>query len=236
MKKGFFITATDTEVGKTIVTAGLSLALQAEGYRVGVIKPVQSGHLRKDPNGDGMRLKTWTGQTDPIEHMVLYDFALPVAPELAAEKAGVTINRKVILDRLAQMLTRYDVVLVEGAGGLLVPFDRDGTIADLAKEMGLPLLIVARPNLGTVNHSALTTLWAKQNGLHPLGIIINGWSEELVQKDLSVVDNPRLIEELAQVPVLGKMPWLNKLSRETIGVAFEEAVDVQRLIRFLEEM
>ncbi|SFJ26360.1 dethiobiotin synthase [Thermoflavimicrobium dichotomicum] len=232
--KGLFITATDTGVGKTVVTAGLALALQEKGYKVAVMKPVQSGNLREDPAGDGMCLKQWTRSSEPIERIVLYHFTLPVAPGVAAEKEGQVIELEQILRSYQDLAAQYDIVLVEGAGGLLVPLGRNWTVADLAKAMELPLLIVARPNLGTVNHTALTALWAKQKGLHPVGVVINGWSEELLAEDPSVAENPQWMEQLAGIPVLGKMPWLSELTTETIREASQRSIDLQPLVQIWE--
>jgi dethiobiotin synthetase len=232
MKNGIFITATDTGVGKTVITAGLALALKEQGCRVGVMKPVQSGHQPGDPESDGMRLKTWVGVHDSIDEIVAYNFRAPVAPGLAAELEGVTIDRSAIHERLGRLAGKYDVVLVEGAGGLMVPLGPDWTIADLAKEIGWPLLIVARPVLGTVNHTVLTALAARQLGLDPIGVILNGLRPE--EMEPSVEHNPRLIEAFAQIPVLGSVPWLAELSAERLKEAVLGHVDVSKLMNILQ--
>ncbi|SEM92761.1 dethiobiotin synthase [Lihuaxuella thermophila] len=232
MSQGIFITATDTGVGKTVITAGLALALKEQGCRVGVMKPVQSGHSLSDPESDGMRLKAWTGVDDSIDEIVAYNFHLPVAPGLAAELAGETIDRSVILERLDRLAGKYDVVFVEGAGGLMVPLGSNWTIADLAGEIGWPLLIVARPLLGTVNHTVLTTLAARRLGLSPVGVILNGLRPE--ETEPSVEHNPRLIEAFAQIPVLGSVPWLADLSPEHLKESVLEHVDVAKLLHLLQ--
>lgn len=232
MKRGIFITATGTEVGKTVITAGLALALQAYGYSIGVMKPVQSGHLADDPAGDGMLLKTWTGADDSIEEIVAYSFPDPVAPALAAEWSNVTIEREHILQKLAHLQAKYDILLVEGAGGLLVPMGADWTVADLAKEIGFPLLIVAHPKLGTVNHTALTTHVARQMGLNPLGVILNGLQAE--DEDPSISHNPYFIESFANVSVLGQVNWIEgELTAECLQRAVSEQVDIPYLLQLL---
>ncbi|WP_409342093.1 dethiobiotin synthase [Paenibacillus sp. MBLB4367] len=228
--RGYFITATDTEVGKTVVTAGLSLALQARGLRAGVMKPVQSGHVADDPDGDGMRLKRLTSAADPIEDIVGYSFRKPVAPGLAAEQEGVAIRPERIVEQAIRLSKRYDLLLVEGAGGLMVPLGADWTVADMAKAIGFPLLIVARPGLGTVNHTVLTIMAARQLGLHPAGVILNGLRSGDAAADVSVKDNARLIEAFGGVPVLGTLPWLERgEGPEELMSAFARHVDLSPL-------
>ena len=224
--KGLFVTATDTGVGKTVLTAGLALALRARGHSVGVVKPVQSGALADDPDGDAMLIKRWTGVVESAEEIAPYCFAAPLAPLVATELAGRTIDRADVVERVRAVAERYEAVIVEGAGGLLVPVGEDWTVADLAVSLGLPLLVVARAGLGTVNHTALTVLAARQLGLEPVGVVLNGVRDESSQT------NARLIERLADVPVLGQTPWLDgELTSERLRTMVEEDIDVGALIR-----
>ncbi|MDN4594270.1 dethiobiotin synthase [Polycladomyces subterraneus] len=224
MTRGLFVTATDTEVGKTVVTAGLALALQEQGLRVGVMKPVQSGHLGDAPEGDGGRLKRWTGVEAKPEEIVPYSFSLPVAPWIAARTAGVTVDKTGLVERIRTMAERYDLLLVEGAGGLLAPVGPDWTMADLAMELGWPLVIVARPNLGTVNHTVLTLEAARSRGLQPLGVILNGYREG--DQDPSLEANPEMIERFGGAPVLGRIPWMTEpMTAEKLRDVFTRALD-----------
>jgi dethiobiotin synthetase len=232
VNKGIFITATGTEIGKTVITAGLALTLKEYGYRVGVMKPVQSGHLLHAKESDGMRLKYWVQVEDPIEQIVTYSFPEPVAPQLAAEINQVHIDHCLILGQLKQLTTKYDVVLVEGAGGLLTPISDEYCIADLAKDIGFPLVIAAHPLLGTVNHSALTALAAHQYGLSLAGFILNGLKETAI--DPSVPHNARFIEQLTRVPVLGTVPWFDDFfTPETLQQTMQAHVDIPKLISHL---
>jgi dethiobiotin synthetase len=232
MTRGLFVTATDTEVGKTVVTAGLALALQEQGIRVGVMKPVQSGHLADDPEGDGGRLKRWTGVEAKPEEIVPYSFSLPVAPWIAARSAGVVIDQAGLVERIRTMAKQYDLLLVEGAGGLLAPVGPDWTMADLAEELGWPLVIVARPNLGTVNHTVLTLEAACSRGLHPLGVILNGYHEG--DRDPSLEANPEMIERFGGAPVLGRIPWMEKpITAEKLRDVFTRALDGHALMERL---
>ncbi len=223
---GLFVTATDTGVGKTVLTAGLAIALRARGHSVGVVKPVQSGALAGDPDGDAVLLKRWTGVAEPVDEIAPYCFAAPLAPLVAAEREGRAVDRADVVERVRALADRYEAILVEGAGGLLVPVGEDWTVADLAVSLGLPLVVVARAGLGTVNHTALTVLAARQLGLEPIGVVLNGAA------DASSRTNARLIERLAGVPVLGQTPWLEgELTPERLGTLVEEHVDVDALAR-----
>ncbi|SDY79744.1 dethiobiotin synthase [Thermoactinomyces sp. DSM 45892] len=233
MSKGIFITATGTGIGKTVITAGLALALRDYGYDVGILKPVQSGHALDSPESDGMVLKKLAQITAPIEEIVTYSFSEPVAPQLAAEIAAVEIDRMRILQHVEERKAKHDVVLVEGAGGLMVPIRHDYSVADLAKEIGWPLLIIANPLLGTVNHTVLTTFVARQMGLHPVGVILNGLRE--TDQDLSVEHNSRFIEQMAQIPVLGTVPWLEAdLSSHMVRQVMRQNVNMTELIKSID--
>ncbi|MBA4602175.1 dethiobiotin synthase [Thermoactinomyces mirandus] len=231
MGHGFFITATGTEVGKTVVTAGLAGLLKQMGYQTGVMKPVQSGHRLHDPESDGMRLKTWSGSRDPIEEIVSYHFLPPVAPGVAAIWEKREIRPEKILADLDRLKQRYDVVLVEGAGGWVVPLGEDWTVGDLAKQIGWPVLIVASPCLGTVNHTALTAMAIREAGCIPAGVILNGRTE--TRDDPSMKENRQWIEKLTGVPVWGTVPWLEEISGETVREAVSRYIDREMLVHYL---
>jgi dethiobiotin synthetase len=222
---GLFVTGTDTGVGKTVITAGLALALRSRGHSLGVVKPVQSGALARDPDGDAMLLKAWTGVAESPEQIAPFSFAAPLAPLVAAELEGRTVELADVVDHVRAVGERHETVIVEGAGGLLVPVGANWTVADLALALGLPLLVVARPGLGTVNHTALTVLAARRLGLETVGVILNGAADE------SLRDNPRLIERIAGVRVLGHTPLLDgELTGERLRELVEDNVDVDALV------
>jgi dethiobiotin synthetase len=232
VSKGIFITATGTEIGKTVITAGIALALKEYGYHVGVMKPVQSGHLLHEKESDGVRLKYWAQVEDLIEQIVTYSFPEPVAPQLAAEIHQVHIDDYFILGQLKQLVTKYDVLLIEGAGGLMTPLRKQYCIADLARDIGFPIVVVSPPLLGTVNHSALTALVAHQYDLSLAGFILNGLKQ--TESDPSVPHNARLIEQITRSPVLGTVPWLGDcFTTETLQQAIQTNVDIPKLISHL---
>lgn len=198
--KSVFVTGTDTGVGKTFVAAGLAAALRRRGVDVGVMKPVATG--RSD---DAKSLLKASGARDPLDLVNPVHLKAPLSPHLAAklEKTRVDVRR---IDRAFQELqARHEVVIVEGAGGLLVPI-RDGfTMADLAKRLGLPLLIVARDTLGTINHTTLTVEAARSRSLKVLGVVVN--RSHPGRPDLAERLNPAAIAEAACVKVLASLPW-----------------------------
>ena len=227
--RGLFVTGTDTGVGKTVVTAGIALALEAGCGPVGVAKPVQSGALAGDPDGDAMLLKRWTGVAEAAEEIAPWSFAEPLAPLIAARLAGRSLELSEVAERVRGLAARYEVLIVEGAGGLMVPVGETWTVADLATELAFPLVVVARPGLGTVNHTVLTVLAARLTGLEVAGIVLNGHGPHV---DASSLTNAALIEQLADVLVLGRTPWLHGLlTPKRLGRMISEHVDLEQLTR-----
>ena len=190
--RGYFVTGTDTGVGKTFVTAGLAAALRARGRDVAVLKPVQSGALADDASGDAALLNA----------DCVYAFRTPLAPLVAARMEGKKIELEPILERARKLEREHEVLLVEGAGGLLVPLSEDLDVAGLAAALGLPLIVVARAGLGTVNHTLLTIEVARARGLEVAGVVLNGDSDE------STGDNPAMIEARSTARVLARIPRL----------------------------
>jgi dethiobiotin synthetase len=207
-----FITGTDTGVGKTVVTAALGLALKARGVDVGVMKPIETGAPlvgERRIGEDAGVLRRLLAPDDPIEIVNPVALALPAAPSAAAQQEGMKIDLDRIRESYERLAARHDVVLVEGAGGLLVPIDAHATMADLAMLLGTPLTVVARKRLGTVNHTLLTLHEAKRRGLRVLGVVLNGFDP--AGAPLSEAD-ARSLEELRDrldAPVLAELPSLD---------------------------
>jgi dethiobiotin synthetase len=223
-----FLTATDTGVGKTLVAGGLAYGLRRRGLDVGCWKPLQSGELLHDPAGDAMRLKTVGDLPDEPEEICWRAFAEPLAPRLAAERAGVAVTRRDLMQHYEQVKKKHPYVIAEGAGGLAVPLTADTTVWELARALQLPLLIVARANLGTVNHTVLTVHYARAHGLRVGGVILSGGGR--AGQDVAEMHNPAYIEQYAGVPVLGGVPWLGEAPGvEAIRAAVEEHVDLDRI-------
>lgn len=204
--RGLFITATDTDVGKTVIAASLARLWRREGRRFAVCKPVATGaRLLEDGRllaDDTRRLAAAAG--DPhLEQITPHVYAEPAAPPLAARLAGETLT----LDQLAAAVERRATggtpVLVEGVGGLLCPLTEEHTVADLVARLGLPLLVVARRALGTLNHTLLTLEVARRRGLPVSGVVI---TETTPPAGAAEADNVEQIRRRAGVPVLAVVP------------------------------
>jgi dethiobiotin synthetase len=193
------VTGTDTGVGKTVVTAALATLARARGASVAVVKPAQTGVKAGEP-GDLDDVRRMAGITD------LHEFARfpdPLSPAAAARQAGVPALSLVEATERIQALDRQ-LILVEGAGGLLVRFDEDGsTLADLARWLGASVVVVARPDLGTLNHTALTLEAMANRGVQPAGIVIGSWPADPA---LAMRCNIRDLETIASRPLAGALP------------------------------
>lgn len=230
----FFITGTDTGIGKTTVTCALAAALAERGVRVGVMKPVETG-CEVDSGGnrvaaDAIRLKYFSGCAEPLERVCPVRLRDPLAPSIAARREGREIDVDALHSHLESMTSAHDVTLVEGAGGLLVPI-RDGvTFADLARDWNLPLLVVVGNRLGALNHAQLTIRCAAQENLSVAGYVVNSLAEQL---DVAAQTNVDLLEELIGAS-LGVFPWVGRIDcspehRKRLAQAAERSLDVSRL-------
>jgi dethiobiotin synthetase len=199
--RGLFVTGTDTGVGKTLVAAALARFLTGRGIRAGVMKPVESGVDDPDALGADGRLLCWAAGMENRTSLVSpYRFAEPVAPSLAAELQGTTVDPDRLAASARQLAEQSDFLIVEGAGGLLAPLAGHLLMADLACRLGFPLLIVCRAGLGTLNHTLLTLEASRQRKLPVAGLLVNGMPES---PGLAERHAPRLLTELCDVPLWG---------------------------------
>jgi dethiobiotin synthetase len=236
--KALLITGTDTDVGKTLVAAGLAGALRRRGHRVGNMKPAESacpadGAELVPP--DAKLVKEMAGCESPLEDVCPYRFREPLAPSVAAEREGVAIDPERIVSAFERIRAAHDVTLVEGIGGFLVPITNDFWVPDLAVRLGLPLLVVGRLSLGTLNHSLLTLEAAERRGLQVLGIVLNAVTPP---ETVSEETNPEALTALTQVPLLGVLPHLPgaeniRTQPEILIQAAEENLDIQAIEKAL---
>jgi len=204
------ITATGTGVGKTVVTAAVAALARAQGRRVAVFKPAQTG-VGDDEPGDVDEVVRLAG---PVTRRELARYPDPLSPATAARRAGMPPVRPPAMATAAGRLAEiHDLVLVEGAGGLLVRFDdRGGTLADAAWALGAPVLVVVPAGLGTLNATALTVEALRHRGIPCPGLVIGSWPRE---PDLAARCNLVDLPEVAGVPLLGVLPeGAGRLSRE----------------------
>jgi dethiobiotin synthetase len=193
-----FITGTDTGVGKTYVGCALARALRGRGQRVAVLKPVETG-VSSEPE-DAVRLREAAADAAPLDDICPYRLRAPLAPAVAARLEGMTIDVTRLAELIARRAAAADVLIVEGAGGLLVPLAEQTTYLDLAARCGLPVLIVAANRLGTINHCALTAKVAAAGGLAVRGFVL---TQPAPQADASVATNADMIAALTGLPCLG---------------------------------
>ncbi|MEW6192123.1 MAG: dethiobiotin synthase [Bacillota bacterium] len=201
-----FITGTDTGVGKTIVSALISLIYRAAGATVAYLKPVETGTARVGEDlipGDTTFVASLLELNEPEEMLCPYRFEPAASPHLAARLANRKIKPTVIEECFKYLERRYNAVIVEGAGGLLVPLKPGYLMADLVRDLGLPLVITARPGLGTINHTLLTIAAAVQAEIPVAGVVINRYPEN---PDPVAKDNPRTISSFSGIPVLALVP------------------------------
>jgi dethiobiotin synthetase len=200
---GWFITATDTGVGKTIVSGALAWLVRQQGKQPGVFKPVATG-CRHDPrlglvSEDAEFLAHCAESRETLETITPVRYAGELAPMAAARREHRPIDWAAIDESFKRISAGNDWLIVEGIGGLLVPIDEQNSAADLARRFGLPLVIVARPGLGTINHTLLTVEAARSRGLPIATIVINGY--EPLSGTLAEEVNPETIAELTRLRI-----------------------------------
>jgi len=234
LAKGFFVTGTDTGVGKTIITAALIKASNLLGFRACGMKPIETGCLRKGDKlipSDGAFIKTIAHMEETMNRVTPCCFEEPLAPLPASEIEGTTVDFEKIRKEYAALSHKYDVVVVEGIGGLLVPIRKDYFVLDLARDLGLPTIVVSRPGLGAINHTMLSVNYAIKEGLAVTGIIIN-YSRP---PDGSPAENtnPDVIKKISPVPVIGIFPYLKDLEETTIERAVVKSLNLEIIKKYL---
>jgi len=203
------VSGTGTGVGKTVVTAAIAALAMAAGRRVAVVKPVQTGAAATEP-ADLAEVDRLAAPTTLLE---LARYPDPLAPAAAARLAGLPfVDLTRFADRIQLLTADHELVLVEGAGGLLVPFDASGgTLADLARALAAPVVLVADPALGTLNHTALTLEALSARGLECAGVVLGSWPAD---PDLAGRANLADLEALLGRPLAGALAWgIGRLGR-----------------------
>ncbi len=209
-----FITGTDTGVGKTLVAAALARHFAAKGLKVGVMKPIETGVSNPAELGPDATLLRWAAESTDAEDLISpYRFTQPLAPCQAASAAKEQIDTTKIVEAYREIRRNKDIVLVEGAGGLMVPIRGGVIMADLARQMELPLLVVTHPRLGTLNHTLLTTFAARAMDLELSGFIITQMPENPGEAEKTA---PHLLSSLASADLLGVLPEVGGSEQEKI--------------------
>ncbi len=197
---GIFITGTDTGVGKTYITLLLAVALRAQGLSVGILKPISCGPKNEN---DAIYLKKEIKLDDPLDLINPIQLKHSLSPYASAKLE----NRKLKLDSIfkayKKLSRKYDLVLVEGVGGALVPITQKYNVCDLISDLDIPAIVVARAGLGTINHTLLTIEALRIRKIDVFGIIMNGFK----YKDRAERSNSKIISELSGIPILAEVKW-----------------------------
>ena len=202
-----FITGTDTGVGKTLVAGAIADWFRRRRFRVAVCKPVATGCARRREglvSEDAEFLAHCAEASHPLDVICPQRYAEPLAPAIAAERAGQPLDWEAVGRSLRSMAGDSDVMIVEGVGGLMVPLDAKSTVLDVVRWLKLPAVVVARPGLGTINHTLLTVNALREAGVTVAGVAVNRYPAD--GASVAEETNPRAIEKWGKAPVLCVVP------------------------------
>lgn len=210
MSAGFFITGTGTDVGKTVVTAGLARFFMKSGRKILPVKPVQSGAVvlpdgsLDSPDGDVYRA---AGAEWDIKKQCISIFEPPTSPHLAAKLAGVELDYVEIAKKVRE-LEGEDFLLVEGAGGIMVPLSEESSMLNLMKELGYPVILVVENKLGCINEALLSIAALQQSGLDISGLVMTAPNQPAPEEFGMAEENIRFIEKISEVKVIASIPYI----------------------------
>ncbi len=228
--KSYFITGTDTGVGKTMVTAALASLLRKRGIDVGVMKPIASGIERQSGfrSSDVALLHEASKVNDSDETINPLFFPLPVSPYDASKALGTKVDMKIVFEKFEYLRKSHQILLVEGIGGIMTPIKMNYFVADMIKQMGLEAIIVTRSTLGTINHTVMTVEMCKKYQIPVKGLIINYFDEK---GGLAEKNSPSTLHEVTNLPILGIIPFVKDYEKlETMVNAVEKSIDLNLLI------
>jgi dethiobiotin synthetase len=213
---GYFVTGTDTGIGKTVVTLGLMQWLQDRGHRVAAMKPVASGCVHGEHglrNADALLLQRQASLALPYEQVNPYAFEPPIAPHLAAAEAGIRIEPASIAAGCQALLGHADRICVEGVGGWLVPLNESETVADLAVRLGLEVVLVVGIRLGCLNHALLSA-----RAIESSGLALAGWVANRLPPEAEYArENIAALEARLAAPLLGVIPPLEEIDARRVA-------------------
>jgi len=226
--KPLFVTATDTDVGKTYVCAGLAYALKKLGIDVGIMKPFACGVKQKIGfSSNDLTILTNAAMVDDAEDIINpFFFPIPASPYTAAKNLGVKIDIEYVMECFRKLDEIHDIVLVEGIGGIMTPILKDYAIIDLIKDFMANTIIVTSSKIGTVNHTVLTCNMCKNMNIPIKGLIINnfdstGYPIPELERDLSA---------LTDLPVLCSLPHMKKFNLSNYSALIQEKMDISALV------
>ena len=228
MLQSLFITGTDTDVGKTYVTAGLAASFYEMGIDIGVMKPFAAGTAQKKgfKSKDVEILSNNAHVNDPENLVNPQFFPIPASPYTAWKKLKIKPKIATILSSFKKLSKLHNTILVEGMGGVMTPILKDYFIADLIKEMKIPTIIVTRTKVGTVNHTLMTVMMCKKYKIPIKGIIINNFDDGYPINQLT-----KDLENLTGVKVLGSIPFIKDMSNASLYGIFKKNLDLELLLK-----
>lgn len=213
--RGLFITGTDTSIGKTVVAAAITSILAADAQDVVPVKPVQTGCVAGESGLSApdlefcLRMAGMAPERDPGEALCPFKFESACSPHLAAEQKGARLCAQAVADAVGRIAQQHEILIVEGAGGILVPLNTTETMLNLMQTLDLPVVLVARSGLGTINHTLLSLRALRDAGCRLAGVVIN----DCMPTDHGPIerDNRQVIESMGEIPAVLRLPHLKGL-------------------------
>ena len=226
--KSIFITGTDTDIGKTYITAGLAVTLRKMGVDIGVMKPFAAGNAQKNGfKSEDVEILSKAAQIHDPENLVNPQFfPIPASPYTAWKKLKIKPKIPTILKSFKKLSNLHEMLLIEGMGGVMTPILKDYYITNLIKEMKIPTIIVTRSKVGTVNHTIMTVKFCEKFKIPIKGIIINNFDKGYPVKQLK-----NDLEGLTGVKVLGSIPFLKNLSDTSLYRTFKKNIDMKTILK-----
>jgi dethiobiotin synthetase len=228
--KSYFITGTDTGVGKTVITASIAACLKKRGIDVGVMKPIATG----TPQKAGLRsldvslLREASGVKDSEEMINPVFLPLPISPYDATKILGLPVDMPIVFEKFQALMKAHQILLIEGIGGIMTPITRNFFVADMIKTMGLETIIVTRSTLGTLNQTVMTFKMCKEYQIPVKGFIVNYFDEKGTPAERNA---PTTLHELTGLPLLGIIPFVRDYQKlDTMIGVVEKALDWKSLI------
>lgn len=228
--KAYFITGTDTGVGKTSITAGLAGSMRKLGINVGVMKPIASGIPQKTGfKSLDVDIIVEASKTKDSEELINPVFLpIPTSPYDATKLLSLPVDMPLILTTFTKLLSIHDVLLVEGIGGIMTPITKNFFVADMIKAMGIETIIVTRATLGTLNHTMMTYQLCKDYGIKVKGLVINSFDEKGTAAEKNA---PITLHEITGLDILGVVPFIKDYNKiDTMIEMVGKKVDVKSLI------
>lgn len=226
--QSLFVTGTDTDVGKTYVTAGLAASFYEMGVNIGVMKPFAAGTAQKKGfQSEDVEILSSAAHVDDAENLINPQFfPIPASPYTAWKKLKIKPKTTTVLSSFKKLSKLHDAILVEGMGGVMTPILKDYFITDLIKDMKIPTVIVTRTKVGTVNHTLMTVKMCQKYKIPIKGIIINNFDDGYPVNQLT-----KDLENLTGVKVLGSVPFITDMSNVSLNGIFQKNIDMKSLLK-----